>query len=126
MATEDLNALYQIGGAVAVVVGGMAAAIPWVLKKVKDIGTAEVKTEQTTIITADTVAMDALAKTIEASNVLLTENNVLRREEQRDRAAMREAIEDNTKAVEHSTQAVMDARAEIRELAREMARASRS
>ncbi len=79
--------------------------------------TQAVETKKTTIITGDTVAMDHLAKTIEASNIILTENNVLRREERRDREAMRDAIEANTKAVEQSTSQIIEARRDITNLA---------
>lgn len=125
MDSEQLNALYQIGGAVAVIVGGAFFGIQWVVKTVQGIKPIDVKTEKTTIITGDTVAMESLAKTIEASNVILTENNVLRREEHSDREAMREAIEANTAAVEKATAALQDVRPEIRELTREVVRSAR-
>lgn len=126
MDNEQLQALWQLGGAIGILVGASFFGINWVVKTVQGMrSSATVKTEKTTIITSDTVAMDQLAKTLEASNVILTENNVLRREEHKDREEMREAIEENTRAIDKSTQAVVDARAEIRELAREMARAGK-
>jgi len=126
MDSEQLNALYQVGGAASVLAVGAFIGIQWVMKTVQAMKLApSVKTETTTIITGDTVAMDRLAATLEASNTILTENNVLRREEHKDRDEMREAIEANTRAIEKSTQSVIDARAEIRELSREMARAGK-
>lgn len=126
MNSEQINALYQIGGAVAVIVVGAFFGIQWVMKTVQAMGgLTPVKTEKTTIITGDTVAMDRLAGTIEASNVILTENNVLRREEHADREAMREAIEANTSAVEKATAAIQDVRPEIRELTREIVRSGK-
>lgn len=127
MTNEELQAISQIGGAAGVIVGASFFGIQWVIKTVKGMGGDQslVKTQKTTIITGDTVAMERLAGTIEASNVILTENNLLRREEHADRSNMREAIEENTRAVEKATQSATEARADIRELAREMARSAR-
>lgn len=78
----------------------------------------------TKIMTADTVAMDRLAGTVEASNVILTENNVLRKEEHADRAANREKVEANTAAIEREIAVINELRADIRELTREIVRMS--
>lgn len=126
MDNEQLQALWQLGGAVGIIVAASFFGISWVVKTVQGMRvTAPVKTEKTTIITGDTVAMEALAKTIEASNVILTENNVLRREEHADRAAAREALEENTKAIERSTQQIIEARQDVKALAFELARAGK-
>jgi|SRR5215217_638862 len=125
MTPDEINSLYQIGGAVGILAAGGFFGLRWVLKTVATMETGTVKTEKTTIITGDTVAMDSLAKTIEASNVILTENNVLRREEHADRNAMREAIEENTKAVERSTVMVAEARMDVKALALEIARSGK-
>jgi len=125
MTSDQIQALYQIGGAAAVVVLGAFFGIQWVLKTVQGLGVAPVKTEKTTIITGDTVAMDRLAGTIEASNTILTENNVLRREEHADRDAMRQAIMENTEAVEKAVAVIQDVRPEIRELTREIVRSAK-
>lgn len=125
MDSEQINALYQIGGAVSVVIVGAFFGIRWVIATVGALPKTTTKTEKTTIITGDTVAMEQLAKTLEASNVILTENNVLRREEHADRAAAREALEENTKAIERSTHQIVEARANLQALAIELARAGK-
>ena len=81
--------------------------------------------EKTKIITTDSVAMEALAGSIEAANVILTENNVLRRQEHDDRKLMRERLEANTEAIERATAAVNEARQDIRELTREIVRSGK-
>jgi hypothetical protein len=48
-----------------------------------------VTTTDTKIITTDSVAMHELAATLEASNTILSENNILRKEEHADRWANR-------------------------------------
>lgn len=126
MDSEQISALYQIGGATSVIAVGAFFGIQWVVKTVQTMkSTPSVKTEKTTIITGDTVAMDRLAGTIEASNLILTENNVLRREEHADREAMRRAIEENTEATERATASIQEVRPEIRELTREIVRSGK-
>lgn len=126
MDSESLSALYQIGGAASVIAVGAFFGIQWVTRTVQAMKMApSVKTEKTTIITGDTVAMEHLAKTIEASNVILTENNVLRREEHKDREEMREALEDNTRGLEHATAQITEARRDIKDLSFQMARAGK-
>lgn len=80
----------------------------------------------TKIITTDSVAMHELAATLEASNAILTENNVLRREEHSDREANRRTLQANTDAMERAVTALNEARADIRELTREIVRSSNS
>jgi len=80
----------------------------------------------TKIITTDSVAMHELAATLEASNAILTENNVLRREEHNDREANRRTLQANTDAMERAVTALNEARADIRELTREIVRSSNS
>jgi hypothetical protein len=126
MDSEQLNALYQVGGAASVIAVGAFLGIQWVMKTVQAMKLApSVTTEKTTIITGDTVAMDRLAGTIEASNVILTENNVLRREEHADRASMREALEENTRAIERASDQISEARRDIKDLTIQMARAGK-
>jgi hypothetical protein len=126
MDSEQISALYQLGGAAAVIVVGAFFGIQWVVRTVQAMKTSpSVTTEKTTIITGDTVAMDRLAGTIEASNTILTENNVLRREEHADRGIMRKALEDNTEALERATAVLQDIRPEIRELTREIVRSGK-
>lgn len=126
MDNEQIGALYQLGGAAAVIVVGAFFGIQWVVRTVQAMKSSpSVKTEKTTIITSDTVAMDRLGQTIEASNVILTENNILRREEHADRGMMRKAIEDNTEAVEKLMGVLQDIRPEIRELTREIVRSGK-
>ena len=79
------------------------------------------KTE-TKIITTDSVAMQELAATLEASNVILTENNILRREEHADREANRHTVKANTDTLERAIVAINEARTDVRELTREIAR----
>jgi hypothetical protein len=126
MDNEQISALYQLGGAAAVIVVGAFFGIQWVVRTVQAMKMSPtVKTEKTTIITGDTVAMDRLAGTIEASNTILTENNVLRREEHADRHEMRKALEENTEALEKVTAVLQDVRPEIRELTREIVRSGK-
>ncbi|WP_108459218.1 hypothetical protein [Devosia naphthalenivorans] len=125
MDNEQLQALYQIGGAVGIVIGASIFGIRWVVMTVRAMKETPPKTEKTTIITGDTVAMDRLASTIEASSMILTENNVLRREEHADREAMRRAIEANTDATERIIAVVQDLRPEVRELTREIVRSGK-
>lgn len=125
MDNEQIQALYSIGGATSVLVVGAWFGIQWVTRTVQAMKSSpSVKTEKTTIITSDTVAMDRLAGTIEASNIIMTENNILRREEHADRDMMRKAIEANTEAVEKLMAILQDIRPEIRELTREIVRAA--
>lgn len=125
MDNEQIQALYSIGGAASVLVVGAWFGIQWVTRTVQAMKSSpSVKTEKTTIITSDTVAMDRLAGTIEASNIIMTENNILRREEHADRDMMRKAIEANTEAVEKLMAILQDIRPEIRELTREIVRAA--
>ena len=70
--------------------------------------------------------MHELAATLEASNAILTENNVLRREEHNDRDANRRTLQANTDAMERAVTALNEARADIRELTREIVRSSNS
>ena len=125
MDNEQLQALYQIGGAVGIVIGASIFGIRWVVMTVRAMKETPPKTEKTTIITGDTVTMDRLASTIEASSMILTENNVLRREEHADPDAMRLAIEANTDATERIIAVVQDLRPEVRELTREIVRSGR-
>jgi hypothetical protein len=125
MTPDELNSLYQMGGAAGILVGAGFFGLRWVLKTVAAMEKVPVKTEKTTIITGDTVAMDRLAGTIEASNVILTENNVLRREEHADREEMREALHANTKAVEQVKDQIIEARRDIKDLTIQMARAGK-
>ncbi len=82
-------------------------------------------TIDTKIMTADTVAMDRLAGTIEASSLILTENNILRREEHSDRAANRTSLEANTAAMDRVLIAINEARQDIRDLTREIVRSNK-
>jgi hypothetical protein len=126
MDSEQVNALYQIGGAAGAIAVGAWFGIQWVMRTVQAMKMSpSVKTEKTTIITSDTVAMDRLAGTIEANSTILTENNVLRREEHADRSAQRKAIEENTEAIERIMTVIQDVRPEIRELTREIVRSGR-
>ena len=126
MDNEQVNALYQIGGAAGAIAVGAWLGIQWVMRTVQAMKMSpSVKTEKTTIITSDTVAMDRLAGTIEASNIILTENNVLRREEHGSRTEMRKALEENTEAIERIMAVIQDVRPEIRELTREIVRSGR-
>jgi hypothetical protein len=105
---------------------GAFIGIQWVMKTVQAMKMApSVKTEKTTIITGDTLAMEKLAATISASNMILGENNTLRREEHADREAMREALEQNTKAVEQAKDQIIEARRDIKDLTIQMARAGK-
>ncbi|GHA27751.1 hypothetical protein GCM10007989_24550 [Devosia pacifica] len=121
MTSEQISALYQIGGAAAVIIVGALFGVQWVVKTVQAMKVAPAE-KKTTIITGDSVAMHDLAATIEASNTILTENNVLRREEHDDRKALRQSLDRNTEAVERAAAMLVDARTEIRELSREIAR----
>ncbi|WP_172125299.1 hypothetical protein [Devosia sp. 919] len=126
MDNEQIQALYSIGGAASVIAVGAFFGIQWVMRTVQAMKMSpSVKTEKTTIITSDTVAMDRLAGTIEASNLILTENNILRREEHADRSSQRKALEENTEAVERIMAVIQDVRPEIRELTREIVRSGR-
>lgn len=93
-ASIDWNGIAVWAGGVTTVIVSMGVAAWAAIRKAVQIAQTQpapstTTKEETKIITADTVAMDQLAKTLEASNVILTENNVLRREEHNDRAANR-------------------------------------
>jgi hypothetical protein len=64
MTPEEVNSLYQMGGAVGILATGGVFGLRWVLRTVAVMEKGTVKTEKTTIITGDTVAMDRLAGTI--------------------------------------------------------------
>ena len=83
---------------------------------------APVTRTDTNIITTDSVAMQQLAATLEASNVILTENNILRREEHADREANRQTVKLNTDTLERAIGTIIEARADMRELQREIVR----
>lgn len=78
------------------------------------------------IYTTDTPAMDRLTEALDAANVILTENNVLRREEHADRAANREKLEENTEAMRALTAAIDPLGIDLRELSREIVRGSKA
>lgn len=90
--------------------------------KVAEKMPAPVMTEKTRIITTDSAAMDRLTAALEAANVILTENNILRREEHGDRENNRRTLAENTEMLERALNATNEARADIRELNREIVR----
>lgn len=70
LTNEDLNGFYQLGGVLVVVAGGGFASLRWVINKLKELPSqpATIQRRETTIITADTVAMDRLAGELQTSN----------------------------------------------------------
>jgi len=127
MTPEQLAAIYQIGGALGILGAGGFFGLRWVLKTVNSSGPTEtsIQTRKTTFITADTVAMDALARTIEANNFSQIESNALRRDEKSHRDEMRRTIDENTEATQRLLPALQDLRTELRDLAREIMRSSK-
>lgn len=125
MTNEVWTSIAQWASGITLVASGVFVTIWKVLKDAKAIGSENPKVQRTSIITGDTVAMDSLARTIEASNVILTENNILRREEHADRIEMRIAIVDNTEAIERATATVAEARIDIRDLSRDILRSGK-
>lgn len=125
----DFNAIALWAGGVttvAVSVGAAAwLAIRNAMKIAANLPTRTTKTTETNVITTDSVAMHELAATIEANNAILTENNILRREEHADREANRRTVQVNTDALERAIAAVNDARTDIRELSREIVRSTK-
>lgn len=108
-------------------IGAASAAIWLAIRKAVQVAQsipAPVAKTETNVITTDSVAMHELAATLEASNTILTENNVLRREEHNDREANRRTLQANTDAMERAITAINDARTDIRELTREIVRLS--
>lgn len=124
----DFNAIALWAGGITTVVVTVGFAAWAAIRKAAQIAAAappQIRTD-TKIITTDSVAMHELAATLEASNAILTENNVLRREEHNDRDANRRTLQANTDAMERAVTALNEARADIRELTREIVRSSNS
>lgn len=122
----DFNAIALWAGGVTTVVATVGIAAWAAIRKAAQIAAAAppaIRTD-TKIITTDSVAMHELAATLEASNAILTENNVLRREEHSDREANRRTLQANTDAMERAVTALNETRADIRELTREIVRSS--
>ena len=116
----DFNAIALWAGGITTVVVTVGFAAWAAIRKAAQIAAAappQIRTD-TKIITTDSVAMHELAATLEASNAILTENNVLRREEHNDRDANRRTLQANTDAMERSVTALNEASADIRELTR--------
>ncbi len=90
--------------------------------KIADRLPAPVTTTNTKIITTDSVAMHELAATLEASNTILSENNILRREEHADREANRRVLQANTDTMERAIAVINEARSDLRELDRQIVR----
>lgn len=124
----DFNAIALWAGGITTVIVTVIFAAWAAIRKAAQIAAAappQIRTD-TKIITTDSVAMHELAATLEASNAILTENNVLRREEHSDREANRRTLQANTDAMERAVTALNEARADIRELTREIVRSSNS
>jgi hypothetical protein len=123
---DDLPTLYSIGGAVMVMAAGGFAGFRWVMGQVKLMGSLQtIETKKTTIVTADTVAMDRLTSALDHTSVILTETNILRREELADRKLLRESLEENSKMTEHAADQAVELRREMRDLAIQMARSGK-
>lgn len=117
----DWTIVASWAGGIASVLAAMFVAAWQAFSKARQIAeTAPAPVHKTDIYTTDTLAMDRLAGTIEASNVVNTETNVLRREELADRKLLREALEANTNMNEKLMVNITEARTDIRELGREI------
>lgn len=141
MTNEELSGLYQLGGVLVVVAAGGFASLRWVVGKIKDLPLipTETKREATTIVTADTVAMQQLSGKLEVMHLavaelthelvkqtaLATEGNALRREATVERRSLREALDLNTEATERSMQKIDALRDEVRDLIKEFVRAQK-
>lgn len=78
--------------------------------------------QNTSIVTADSVAMQRLTASIEAHNVSITENNMLRREEATDRRRLIELHADLIEVTGRTRDTINEARLDVRELTKEMVR----
>lgn len=86
----DFPAIAQWAGGIALVVGSVVGAAWFAVRNAMKIASrlpAPITKTETNVITTDSVAMHELAATLEASNVILSENNILRKEEHADRSA---------------------------------------
>jgi hypothetical protein len=119
----DFSAIAQWGAGIGLVLGSVIGAAWFAVRNAMKIAArlpAPVTRTETNVITTDSVAMHELAATIEASNTILTENNILRREEHSDREANRRTVQANTDALERSIATINEARSDMRELRREI------
>lgn len=132
MATLPDPAAFDWAGAAGWVTGaaglaGLAIGVIW--KAIQNAGKIADKLPapqiDTKILTADTMAMDRLAGSVEANNTILSENNILRREEHADRTANRASLEANTKAMDALVFETRELRGEVRGLAFQLAKSSK-
>jgi hypothetical protein len=111
-------------------IGGVLAAVGVVIwQAIKRAGliaeTLPPAQVDTRIMTADTVAMDRLAGSVEANNAILSENNILRREEHADRSANRTSLEANTRAMEMLVVELRELRQDVKDQTKEIVRANK-
>lgn len=118
----DWNAIALWAGGIATVLGSIAVAIWKALGSAVKVAKSLPGPVATDIYTTDSSAITRLTAALEAANVILTENNVLRREEHADRAANRARLEENTDAMRSLATAIAELRIDIRELTREVVR----
>ena len=118
----DWNAIALWAGGIATVLASIGIAIWKALGNAVKVAKSLPGTSSTEIYTTDSPVLTRLIAALEAANVILTENNVLRREEHADRAANRARLEENTEALRAYTAAVIELRTDIRELTREFVR----
>ena len=80
---------------------------------------------RTDIYTTDSVALEQLTGATEASNILMTEGNALRREATDERRSLRQALDDNTEMTEKAVAAMTELRTDVRRLTDELIRTGR-
>jgi hypothetical protein len=80
---------------------------------------------KTDVYTTDSPALQELARSLEAGNVLMTEGNALRREATDERRSLKGALDENTEMTEKSINAITELRTDIRRLTDEFIRSGR-
>lgn len=125
-ASIDWNGIALWAGGVATVLTSIGvavwAAVSRATKVAEGLPTPGPTIHKTDVYTTDTPAMQELARSLEAANMLMTEGNALRREATDERRSLRQALDDNTEATEKSIAANTELRADVRRLTDELIR----
>ena len=122
----DWTSIAGWAGGVVTVLASIGFAIWQAIKRAAKIAETLPSSQiSTKIVTADTVAMDRLAATVEASNMVMQANNVLRQEEHADRTANRASLEANTEAMNRLATSLNELRTDVRNLTFEIVRSAK-
>lgn len=122
----DWNGIGLWAGGVATVLASIGSAV-WLAvtratKVAEGLPQPGTTIHKTDVYTTDSVALQELARSLEAGNVLMTEGNALRREATDERRSLKGAIDENTETTERSIAAITELRTDVRRLTDELIR----